>query len=94
MEEKCFQETQKVVKLSKSTLAQCIKGGRSIRQAHEESKWLLKGETDAVIKYAIECADHNFPLNHRWVKEHVNEIAHARWGDVFPKTEVGKQLLG
>jgi hypothetical protein len=29
-------------------------------------------------------------LNHRRIKEHVDEIAHARWGDVFPETGVGK----
>lgn len=91
VEKKCFHETKKVVKLSKSTLSRRINGGRSVQEAHEESKWLSKEEADTVVKYAIECANRNFPLSHKRIKEHVDEIASARWGDAFPKGGVGKQ---
>jgi hypothetical protein len=91
MEEKCLRETKKVVKVSKSTLLRRINGGRSIREAHEGSKWLSKEEGDTVVKFAIECANRNFPFSHRRIKEHVDEIASARWGSTFPKGGVGKQ---
>jgi hypothetical protein len=89
--EKCLRETKKVVKLSKSTLLRRINGGRSIQEAHEERKWLSKEEEDTVVKYAIECANHNFPFSHQWIKEHIDEIACAYWGDAFPKGGIGKQ---
>jgi len=91
MEEKCLWETKKVVKLLKSTLSWCINGGRSIQEAHKESKWLLKEEGDTVVKYAIEGANCNFHFSHQQIKEHVDEIASACWGNTFPEEGVGKQ---
>lgn len=90
-EDECSQETKKVVKLSKSTLGRRIHGGRSHHDAHEEQKWLSTEEINAVVDYAIACADRGFPLSHKRIKEHVDEIAHARWGDKFPEEGVGKQ---
>ena len=44
-----------------------------------------------MVKYAIEGANHNFPFSYWQIKEHVDEIASAHWGDTFPKGGVGKQ---
>jgi hypothetical protein len=52
---------------------------------------LSKEKANTVVKYAIECANCNFPLSHERIKEHVNEIARACWGDAFPEEGVGKQ---
>ncbi|KAJ7724118.1 hypothetical protein B0H16DRAFT_1786475, partial [Mycena metata] len=82
---------KKIVRLSKATLARRVKGGRSTREAHEEQKWLTSDEERVVIHAAIDYANRGFPLSHRRLKEHVDEIARARWGDKFPADGVGKQ---
>ncbi|KAJ7024114.1 hypothetical protein C8F04DRAFT_881576, partial [Mycena alexandri] len=43
------------------------------------------------VTFAIECADRGFPLSHRRLKEHVDQLARARWGTGFPDDGVGKQ---
>lgn len=48
-------------------------------------------EMEVVIDYAIECGDRGFPLSHRHLQEHVNEILQARLGDKFPKGGVGQK---
>jgi hypothetical protein len=48
-------------------------------------------EERVVIDFAVECANCGFPLSHRRLKEHVDKIARARWGDKFPADGVGKQ---
>jgi hypothetical protein len=63
------------------------------REAHEEQKWLTSDEEWVVIDFAVECANRGFPLSHRRLKEHVDEIARARWGDKFPTDGVGKQWM-
>jgi hypothetical protein len=40
---------------------------------------------------AINCMNRGFPLCHRQLKEHVDEIVRARWGDKFPADCVDKQ---
>lgn len=87
----CVAETKKIIKFSKATVAQRVNGGRSTREAHEDKKWLTSDEERVVIDFAIDCANRGFPLNHRRLKEHVDEIARARWGDRFPAQGVGKQ---
>ncbi|KAJ7179995.1 hypothetical protein C8R43DRAFT_848834, partial [Mycena crocata] len=44
-----------------------------------------------VVSFAISLADRGFPLSHCRLKEHVDEIARARWGAKFPVDGVGKQ---
>ncbi|KAJ7750640.1 hypothetical protein B0H16DRAFT_1230084, partial [Mycena metata] len=87
----CLANTKKTIHLSKTTLHRRVNGGRSTREAHEDQKWLTIDEERVVIDFAIECANHSFPLSHRRLKEHVDEIARARWGDKFPADGVGKQ---
>ncbi|KAJ7728730.1 hypothetical protein B0H16DRAFT_1241617, partial [Mycena metata] len=73
-EAECLAQKKKIVKLSKATLARRVKGGRSTREAHEEQKWLTSDEERVVIHAAIDYANRGFPLSHRRLKEHVDEI--------------------
>jgi hypothetical protein len=87
----CFNKTKKRIKLSKSTLGRRVKGGQSTHEVHKEQKWLTDPEEHVVINYAIECANRGFPLSHRRLKEHVDEIAGARHSNKFPANGVGCQ---
>jgi hypothetical protein len=64
-----------------------------MREAHEEHRWLNNEEEKVVIAMAIDYVNHGFPLSHRRLKEHVDEIAGARWGDGFPAAGVSKQWM-
>lgn len=86
-----FDETGQHVNLSDSTLERRTKGGRSMEQAGEETAWLGGAEVKEVIGYMQECSGRGFPLNHKRIKEHVDEIGRAKWGDKFPEKGVGKQ---
>lgn len=86
----CQQETGKTVKLSHMTLIRLAQGGRTRAEASLEKAWLTSEETRVVIDYIIEVGARGFPLSHRRLKEHVDEICRARLGDKFPKAGVGK----
>jgi hypothetical protein len=87
----CFEQDKKTVKLSKSTLQRRVRSGQSRRAAHEHESWLAKEEAELVVSFAIECTDRGFPLSHWRLKEHVDELAQAHWGNKFPETGVGQQ---
>lgn len=70
-------ETGKFIKLSHVTLGRLAHGGRSIRESNTSKSWLTPGETDTVIDYIIECGNCGFPLSHRRLQAHVNQILHA-----------------
>ncbi|KAF8489167.1 hypothetical protein F5888DRAFT_1622284 [Russula emetica] len=76
-EAKCFQQTKKVVKLSSSTLDWRTKGGQSHKEGHRGQRWLNDEENEAVLQDIILNAQRGFPLTHRRIKEHVDEIARA-----------------
>lgn len=90
VEQEYFAETGKAIKLSSSTLDRRVKGGRSPEQAGETLAWLTKGQATEVVQYIQDSASRGFPLSHRRIKEHVDEIARATWGDKFPETGLGK----
>jgi hypothetical protein len=52
--------------------------------------WLTEEEVEIVIAYIIELGRLGFPLSHRRLKEHVDEILRAKLGDAFPEGGVGK----
>lgn len=60
-------------------------------QVNAERSWLAKEEVETVINYIVECAETGFGLDHRRLKEHVDEIAQARYGEKFLKEGIGKQ---
>lgn len=47
-------------------------------------------EEEVLINEVIYWAERGFPLDHRRLKEHADEIARARHGDKFPEGGVGK----
>ena len=79
-----------MVKLPSSTLDQHVKGGRSHKKGHKGQRWLNDEEIEAVLQDIILNAQCSFPSTHRRIKEHVDKIAHARHGNIFPETRVGK----
>ncbi|KAJ7894877.1 hypothetical protein B0H14DRAFT_2223205, partial [Mycena olivaceomarginata] len=83
-------DTGKRVQLDPNTLLRHIKGGKSKSVSNEEKGWLLPEEVEIVIKYSKEVANRGFPLNHKRLKEAVDEICTARLGDQFPACGVGK----
>lgn len=84
------QETGKTIKLNYMAIIRGANGGRSRAAANAARSWLTKEETNIVIQYITEVGNRGFPLSHRRLKEHVDEILRARLGDKFPSTGVGK----
>jgi hypothetical protein len=85
-----YNETGNRIKLSPSVLDRLVKGGCTLQQARDEKTHLTPAETDLVIKFVVECGDRGFPLSHRRLKEHVDEILKVRLADGFPEGGVGK----
>ena len=84
-----YSETGKQIKLSHVTLIRLAAGGIPKSKSNSQRSWLTDEETNVVIDYIIEMGDRGFPLSHRRLKEHVDEICHARLDNQFPETGVG-----
>ncbi|KAI6138985.1 hypothetical protein BKA82DRAFT_30362 [Pisolithus tinctorius] len=84
-----YNEYGKQIKLSHSTLIRLADGGISKSQSNAQHSWLTDQEVNVALNYIIEMGDHGFPLSHHRLKEHVDEICHARLGAQFPATGVG-----
>lgn len=82
-------ETGREVKLDHGTLNRLVKGGRKLSEFNMEKSWVMKGEQEKILEYATSTAERGFPLSHRRLKEHVDEICCVRLGDKFPKDGVG-----
>ena len=72
-----YVETKRKVVLDHMKLSRWAKGGKPKSQSNAEKGWLLPAEVDKVIEYAVEMANRGFPLSHRRLREHVNEICRA-----------------
>lgn len=79
-----FEATGKLIKLSYSTLIRLAAGGKTLSETNAAKAWITEEETKQVIAYVQEVGDRGFPLSHKRLREHVNEICHARLGDGFP----------
>ena len=84
-------ETGMDIKLSYCTLIRGADGGRSRAEANAARSWLTDDETEVIIEYIGEVGNRGFPLSHRRLKEHVDQILRARLGEIFPASGVGKQ---
>jgi hypothetical protein len=91
VKQECLAQTGKIVSLNTSRIHRWVQGGKSRREAADDRSWLTPDETNIVIDFTIECGNRGFPLSHRRLKEHVDQILHARLGDKFPAEGVGKQ---
>ena len=85
-----FQETGHTVKLCHVTLLRRAAGKPTRADRAAEESWLSAEEVEVVIKYVQEMEARGFPLSHRRLKEHVDEILRARLGDKFPEEGVGR----
>ncbi|KAF9232929.1 hypothetical protein BU15DRAFT_67020 [Melanogaster broomeanus] len=65
--------------ISRATLTRRLEGGRSCQQANEENRgWLTSEEEESVVEFCVNLAARGFPLDHRRLKFHVDEILQAR----------------
>ncbi|KAF9005351.1 hypothetical protein BDZ89DRAFT_904951, partial [Hymenopellis radicata] len=71
---KCREETGKDILINKQTLINHAKGKPTRAQSNAQKSWLTAEETELVILYIIELGHRGFPLSHRRLKEHVEEI--------------------
>ena len=79
-----FEATGNYIKLSHATLACLAAGRRSLAEMNAAKSWLSKEETKQVLAYIEEIGNQGFPLSHRRLQEHVDEICHARLSNDFP----------
>lgn len=89
--EECYRKTSKRINLSKTTVRARADGRISMREFNTGKGWLTMDEEDIVVAFAIDAALRGFPLNHRHLKEHVDEICRAKRGISFPEAGVGKE---
>ncbi|KZP13126.1 hypothetical protein FIBSPDRAFT_683545, partial [Athelia psychrophila] len=82
-------ETGLTVKLSHTTLIRLAQGGRARTDAVANRSWVMKEEEQVLIDFIGEIGNRGFPLSHRRLKEHVDEILRARLGTDFPEGGVG-----
>lgn len=85
-----YLKTGKDIKIDPTTLNRRVNGGLGIIDSNALKAWLNPEEADVIIEYVIEVAARGFPLSHRRLKEHVDEILKARIGEKFPVEGVGK----
>ncbi|KAF8214710.1 hypothetical protein K438DRAFT_1749803 [Mycena galopus ATCC 62051] len=74
-------DTGKDIALNHNTLLRLAKGAKSKSMSNEERSWLLPEEVRTVITFAKDVANRGFPLNHKRLKEAVDEICRARLGN-------------
>ncbi|PPQ75808.1 hypothetical protein CVT26_001458 [Gymnopilus dilepis] len=92
MAQKEFWEEHKIwITLNHNTLRNLANGGRTKAEANAMKSWLSEEEAEEVIKFAVETGNMGFGLDHRRLKEHVDEICQARYGSKFPPSGVGKR---
>lgn len=78
-----FNESGTVIKLSHTTMARLLVGGRTLQQANATKSHLTNGETEIILNFITECGNRGFPLSHRRLKEHVEKVLRARLEDSF-----------
>ena len=84
------QKTGKIITLVHTTILRHLEGKQTCAQANEAKSWLTAEEWKVVIEYIIETGVQGFPLSHKRLKEHVDEICQEKYGEEFPEKGVGK----
>ncbi|EPQ53839.1 hypothetical protein GLOTRDRAFT_94965 [Gloeophyllum trabeum ATCC 11539] len=77
-----FEETGHTVTLNHKTLSNLVNGGWRLAEFNASKSWLTPAEVDQV-------AARGFPLSHRRLCEHVNEICQAKYGDSWRPEGLG-----
>ena len=84
----CRKETKLEIRINHQTLINRATGKTSgVKNASKS--WLTPEEAELVIGFIIEVGHRGFPLSHRHLKEHVDQILRGRLGSDFPG--VGKR---
>jgi len=79
------------VRVARDTVQRRLQGGRSCHQFNmETNSWLTTDEEKLLVIFCLDYAARGFPLNHRTLKLHVDNILRARLGNDFPESGVGK----
>jgi hypothetical protein len=77
-------ETSKLINLNHATIIRHANGERTIQEFNAEKRWLSEEEENIILGFAEETAVRGFPLSHRRLREHVDQIIRARNGLTFP----------
>jgi len=88
-EEMYYDETSEIIKLCHMTLKCLAEGGMTWEEANQDRSWLNETEAKILIDFINEMAGCGFPYSHKHVKEAVDMVVSARWGDRFPVMGVG-----
>lgn len=84
-------ETGRDMRIDHVLLIRGAAGGRTRAQANAARSHLTEEEENVVCDYIIECGKRGFPLNHKRLREHANEILLARLGEKCPIAGVGER---
>jgi hypothetical protein len=85
------QKTGKIIPLIHTTILRRLGGQQTRAQANETKSWLTTEERKVVIEFIIETGAQGFPLSHKRLKVHVDEICRNKYGEKFPEKGVGKR---
>lgn len=95
VEKEYYSKSRKWVKLDHKTLSRLASGGQSMADFNFTTKaWLTREEEEVVVQHVLELAERGFPVTHRRLKEHVDELLRARLGSKFPMGGVGVNWTG
>ncbi|KIJ12682.1 hypothetical protein PAXINDRAFT_82509, partial [Paxillus involutus ATCC 200175] len=82
------------ITVSRDTVRRRLNGGQSQHQFNmENNAWLTNKEEGQMIAFCLDLATRGFPLNHRSLKLHVDNIIHAWIGMAFPEAGVGTNWI-
>lgn len=84
-------ETGRDMRIDHNLLIRGAAGHHTRTQANALRAHLTLEEANTICDFIIECGKRGFPLSHRRLREHANEILRARLGDRFPISGVGQQ---
>ena len=87
------QKTGKTIELVHTTILHHAEDWPTRAQANEIRAWLTTEERKVVIQYIIETGAQGFPLSHKQLKEHVDDICWEKYGDQFSEKGVGKRWM-
>ncbi|KAJ3847578.1 hypothetical protein EV368DRAFT_1303, partial [Lentinula lateritia] len=84
-----FAATEKCICLSYGTLINHTNGGKTIskfNQFNQSKRWLYPNKEEKfIVRYAVEMAEHGFPLSPRCLCEHANQILKHYLGSLAPE---------
>lgn len=78
-----LESTGKYIYLPFTTLADHVKGGKTLSDFNAEKSWLTNGEATVLIDYALEIGARGWPFSRRRLGEHADEVIGAKLGDAF-----------